>query len=483
MTVRTKSAKHLIVIALALLAAMLLFVLAAQPARAATKAPERVTVIKATADYNSITLHWKAAARATSYIIYRSDYKYGIYTEMDSIKGTTYVDEDLKTGKALWYKIRAVNDSGRSMKSPRISAVPALQKPVLKAKAAGEGIYLKLSKVEGADGYVIYRDGESMGAQKSRVCLDDDVYADKAHQYKAVAYCFVDRKVVASDFSKGVFARRPGLDLRLTGDQDIEDLYQGEDFDVKGIVRSNTTIESIKVGVVSKVDEEWQARYSKKDLDTMEFDLEKADEKISFEELEQGEYYYKVVVGLKGGSEKVLLNRSFSVTEPPANELITAKALECAWPYGTPRSRARYGGGSRVPAYTEALQIAYGSRKGWSRQTAAGASCDVFVGTVIRTSGYDTKFPRGLDDVPGYCRNNTDKWENLGALSISEMQPGDVVYQRWKSGAGHISIYLGDNRVANAHYVSKVYGIVEKASSKIKSPGRCREFNVYRAIQ
>lgn len=475
-----------LVIAAAILTAISLY--SAEPASALTKKPEQVTVIKAESTYDSVTLTWKKSANASSYIIYRSDNRFGLYKQIDSVDTNSYTDEQLQTGQAFWYKIRAVGDGRWARKSPRISAVTTLETPQLKTKATGEGVYLTVSKVPGASGYVLYRDGKSLGVQNSGKYLDDEVYAGKSHGYKAVAYRYVaGRKIVASDVSREVHAKRLNLSLRLLGSntKEITELYKGQTFEMKGTIKSNAAIEKVTLGVATQDGDEWVDghKYVNSQVDNRVFDITEAGEKINLDELEQGSYSLKVMAKLKSGKEKVLQSQEFEVIQPPGGIMIAEKALECAWPFGTSRSKCRYPSGVRTDEYTEALSIAYGSRSGWSRQTKAGASCDVFVGTVVRSCGYDEHFPRGLDDVEGYCANHPEKWENLGAISQSEMQPGDVVYQIFNSGVGHISIYVGDGHVANAHYIGKSYGIVEKASSKIKSAGRCRDFNVYRAIQ
>ena len=457
-----------------------------ETASALAKKPERVTVIKATGAYDSVTLTWKPSENARSYIIYRSGSKYGFYREIGTVTENTYTDKRLQTGKALWYKIRAVNDGRRSFKSPRISAVPSLEKPVLTAEAAGEGVYLSIDAVDGADGYVVFRDGKSLGVTGKLDFLDTDVSVGKKHVYKVNAYRSSGGKIVPSETSQEVSVARPSQSLRLVAENDIpEVLHEGDSFELNGRIKSNTTIEEVTVGIVDRGSNTWVkgAKYKNSNLNKMTFDLAEADEDIDQEDLTQGEYMYKIVVTLKNGTAKTLHDQSFDVIQPPGGQMIVDQAVRCAWPYGTPRSKFRYGSGIRTDAYTEALSVAYGSRSGWSAQCRAGASCDVFVGTVIRSSGYDKGFPRGLDEVEAYCRNHTDKWLNMGAATESQLQPGDVIFQRFNSGGGHITIYLGNNRVANAHYVSKTYGVIEKYSSKVKSPGSCRKSIVYRPIQ
>lgn len=161
-----------------------------------------------------------------------------------------------------------------------------------------------------------------------------------------------------------------------------------------------------------------------------------------------------------------------------AAEKIAAMAKACAWPAGTEKSKYAYPGGAPTPEFKAAIEKAYPDRSGWGKQTRAGASCDVFVGVVIRAAGVDPKFPRGLDGVVKHCKGNS-RWKLTGIKSVSKLEPGDVIYQEW-SGGGHISIYVGGGKIANAHYVGKTYGVIEKASD-LKSASKCQIYNVYRA--
>ena len=161
-----------------------------------------------------------------------------------------------------------------------------------------------------------------------------------------------------------------------------------------------------------------------------------------------------------------------------SGEKISDKAKQLAWPYGTDKDKCRYPSGSATAAFKQAIEKAYPDRRGWGKQTRAGASCDVFVGVVVRASGIDPTFPRGLDGVVKHCKVNS-RWKLTGIKSTSKLEPGDVIYQEW-SGGGHISIYVGGGKIANAHYVGKTYGVIEKASN-LKSANKCQIYNVYRA--
>lgn len=136
---------------------------------------------------------------------------------------------------------------------------------------------------------------------------------------------------------------------------------------------------------------------------------------------------------------------------------IVEMARKCAWPKGTPKSKYKYPGGKRRKAYKEALKCY--NRSSWGKQTRAGASCDVFVGAVLRASGVDTKFPRGLDEQIPYLKKSR-KWKRV---SRKNRRKGDVMIRNNK----HIMIEMGGGKVANAHYIKKTYPIIEKASKEV----------------
>ena len=162
-------------------------------------------------------------------------------------------------------------------------------------------------------------------------------------------------------------------------------------------------------------------------------------------------------------------------------EKIYEMAKKCAYKYGTGAKR-KYPSGHPKKAYKQALNKAYPNRHGWGAQTRAGASCDVFVGTVVRASGVDKKYPRGLDEQLPY--RNTEhfkkKFKKLKNPKRSQLKRGDITVQVFNSGAKHTTVYMGNNRVANAHYYGKSYPVIEKCSSKVRKPSECRKFYVYR---
>ena len=159
-------------------------------------------------------------------------------------------------------------------------------------------------------------------------------------------------------------------------------------------------------------------------------------------------------------------------------ERIVDEATKLAWAYDTPKSTYAYPSGRPKTAYKEALNEAYPDRSKWGKQTRAGASCDVFVGTTMRASGVDPKFPRGLDEVEPYMAKNKNKYRQIDNPTQDEMEPGDIIYELYKGGGGHISIFMKPHRIAQAQYNGKTYPHVKKYEDQIKKSHK--KFCVYR---
>lgn len=169
---------------------------------------------------------------------------------------------------------------------------------------------------------------------------------------------------------------------------------------------------------------------------------------------------------------------------PVLPNAVAKKAIQCSWPYGTNKSKYKYSSGKPTAEYKKALNIAYPDRGKWNKKSKVGASCDVFVGTVVRASGYDSDFPRALEKDLSYLPASTDKWKKTGITKVKDMRPGDVILFLNKNGGGHISVYVevGDiGYIANAHYLTHggCYGCID-AKAKDFDKSDYKSFAVYR---
>lgn len=148
---------------------------------------------------------------------------------------------------------------------------------------------------------------------------------------------------------------------------------------------------------------------------------------------------------------------------PKLPNAIESEAFKCAWPYGTAKSVYKFHGGTSTAHFKEAIDRVYPDHNHWAGvQPGKGASCDVFVGTVVRASGYDPNFPRALGKDYSYLPHS-DKFTKV---SPSQIQSGDIMLRK-----GHIQIYVEDDNgtgyIANAHFKLKTYGIIEKKNPSL----------------
>ena len=119
-------------------------------------------------------------------------------------------------------------------------------------------------------------------------------------------------------------------------------------------------------------------------------------------------------------------------------------------------------GSAKTPttAYKAALNRVFPNRKNWGAAAKAGRSCDVFVGTVLRTSGLSSSCPRGLKEQYTFKPTNFNRYvfHNVTPKSVSRY--GDVVIYKKKGGGGHAcirstnGIYQANNPRYYPHYTS-----------------------------
>lgn len=151
-------------------------------------------------------------------------------------------------------------------------------------------------------------------------------------------------------------------------------------------------------------------------------------------------------------------------------------AINLAYAKGTAKSKYTYPKGKAKDTFTKAINKVFPNRAKWSKQCQEGASCDVGVGTVVRASGYDTKYPRGLGDeqIP-WVKKHPEKWKLTGIKKGKDMKAGDIGQT---TSGGHTWISLGGTLIAEANHTAKYFlHIVSKAINS----GSYKTYNVYRA--
>ena len=158
------------------------------------------------------------------------------------------------------------------------------------------------------------------------------------------------------------------------------------------------------------------------------------------------------------------VNELLAPKEPTSGDKIAKCAYDFA--YKTNTSKANYPDGSPKPAYTKALAEVYPNHGKWGKAPSKGASCDVFVGTCVRSSGIDKDFPRGLDEQIPYLEKS-NKFKKV-SVTTKTAQNGDIIVYAKSGGGAHICIVY-DGKIKEAgyqHYYPKTTDYLKQRLSK-----------------
>lgn len=165
----------------------------------------------------------------------------------------------------------------------------------------------------------------------------------------------------------------------------------------------------------------------------------------------------------------------FPSIEKPKGELIGAKAYELAYKTSA-ADKAKYPDGKPTEAFKKALDKVYPDRKNWGAAPKVGASCDVGVGTCVRASGIDSKFPRGLSF--SYLPKS-DKFEEVKNAKISTLKDGDIILYERPDGGGHICIY-DDGKIKEASLKKWFFRTTNSVKTRMSTKGK-KWVKVFRA--
>ena len=193
----------------------------------------------------------------------------------------------------------------------------------------------------------------------------------------------------------------------------------------------------------------------------------------------------KTVIGLQKWLNKQVFSGGQPITKPSTTTTSSSKKSNGqkigekahALAYKTNSSKANYPKGKPTEAFKKALNEVYPSHDKWGTAPSKGASCDVFVGTVIRASGVDKKFPRGLDEQWPHLKSS-DKFKTVEA-KLSNLKDGDIITYMANSGTGHICIYYG-GKIKEAGYQHYYGKTTNSAKDRISKSGK-KWVKAYRA--
>lgn len=131
--------------------------------------PEITGLVNNTA---GVKISWKKVNYADRYYLYRFDEatrEWKRIKRISSGKTTSYVDEDVKSGKRYYYRIKAYNDGYLSGDvGGGAPAIERLSRPKLSSVTSTKsGVKFTWKKVTGADSYIVYRKTGSSGDWKA----------------------------------------------------------------------------------------------------------------------------------------------------------------------------------------------------------------------------------------------------------------------------------------------------------------------------
>jgi hypothetical protein len=144
------------------------------------------------------------------------------------------------------------------------------------------------------------------------------------------------------------------------------------------------------------------------------------------------------------------------------------KIGKCAYDfaYKTNTNKADYPSGAPKKVYSEALAKVYPNHTKWGTAPSKGASCDVFVGTCVRSAGVDKDFPRGLDEQIAYLPKSKKFTEVK--VTTKTVKDGDIVVYAKTGGGAHICIAYGGKikEAGYQHYYPKTTNYLKQRLSK-----------------
>lgn len=167
-------------------------------------------------------------------------------------------------------------------------------------------------------------------------------------------------------------------------------------------------------------------------------------------------------------------------TEAGGNGSIVDTAILLTW------DGRGHGKNQPKPEYVQAMKAVgtyYTPCRNSSDCAPVGASCDIFVSTVMRYSGSDPNFPATSPAVQEqYMASHPELYTRVSVSDVSQLLPGDILVTT--QNGRHIYLNLGGGMQASASYNDRTG---ERFSGVYLSDGGTgngvRNYNVYRRIQ
>ena len=373
--------------------------------------------------YDTAQLTWEPSETADGYRVYRStdgkEYEY-----IGSTPDNGFTDEGLRTGTKYFYRVATRNGITVSgiRNEATISFTPELSQPKLSIDTSKGDMELHISKIEGADGYEIIRDGKTIETVKENIFIDKEAETDKAHKYKVRAMRY-SKKSAYSEPSNSIEAELhsiPGLIIDATED-------------------------SIRL--------EWEPSeyYTEYKLFNGDELLVKSDELVfTIDDYELSKVYDLKLEGFSedGKIKSPPVVRKIKVEEEPMDNE-GARQAACDWGEMIAADDSfTYGVGSTAHRCGCYFCGTNRSRKGAGYEKTY--CCNPFVHACYAHGAGDPQMLRTCQNGGSVGMNKSDytrygNWEIIGHPPVSSLEKGDVLVME-----GHVMLYVGNNRLVHA---------------------------------
>lgn len=159
---------------------------------------------------NQISISWDKVNGASGYIVYRMDYttnsKYKATSTIIGNKTTTFVDNNVESGRPYYYRVRAYKDvygakfygAYPTLKTATLPETP--QNLKVKSQSTNN-INIIWDKVPRATGYIVYRMDSTTNSKYKRYATvstnsfnDTGLIAGRCYYYRVMSYRYVDGK-------------------------------------------------------------------------------------------------------------------------------------------------------------------------------------------------------------------------------------------------------------------------------------------------
>lgn len=397
--------------------------------------PDKVEGLEITdSTYSTAAVSWKASENAVAYRLYRSEdgehFKY-----MTTTTDTSYADSDLQTGKTYYYAVTARNGFRVTKLDKENVAVakPSLEAPDLKVDTSKGEVRLTFSKVDGATGYEIIRNGEVIAQLEKNEFVDEQAGRKSGeYAYEVRAYINEDKPVYGkvSDTIKAEIHTLQNFAVKVSGEDLLISWDKNEHYEQYSLYNGDS-----KVGETSEGE-----------LRLENFEMDKT-------------YDLRLTGYASDASEQSpVVEKTFIVTEA---EMTNEEAIEEAvlwgidiaeddsFTYGTGKRAHRHGcyfcqtnTGPRLNKKGSSLEDGHSYEKTYC--------CNPFVHACFAHGAGDPNMlaacqkGHGVNmDEESYTRYG--HWKNMGKLSKSQLKRGDVLVR-----SSHVMLYIGDGQIVHA---------------------------------